>query len=91
MDHAKELYRAADTALPGTSEETMKEIRKALKYKIDPPPLRLVPQDDKGRKYTIAESEGQIHTFLNVGDIYSIKKKNGEEYKGEFMTALDTN
>jgi hypothetical protein len=89
IDHAKELRKATDAPdLPAT-EATMKQIKKLLDMRIDPPPMRLVPRDDHGRKWTIRESEGQVFTHLNTGDRYSIQLHTGEKYEGEFKTTLD--
>jgi hypothetical protein len=67
----------------------MKQIKKLLDMRIDPPPPRLIQRDDRRRKFTIRESEGQVYTYLNTGDRYSIQLHTGEKYEGEFKTTLD--
>jgi hypothetical protein len=89
INWVKEIRKATDAPdLPAT-EATMKQIKKLLDMRIDPPPMRLVPRDDHGRKWTIRESEGQVFTHLNTGDRYSIQLHTGEKYEGEFKTTLD--
>jgi hypothetical protein len=89
IDYAKELRQAMDVPdLPAT-EATIKDIKRLLDIRIDPPPPRLVPRDDHGRKWTIRASEGQSFTQLTVGDIYKIQFHTGLTYKGTFKTILD--
>ena len=90
---AKELHQKAKdaTGLKGINEQAMNKVRELLGIRLNPPPLRLIPQDDNRRMWTIQESEGQVHTFLNVGDIYDIEfKESGEKLRAEFKNTSDS-